>query len=194
MFLSEVAHNLFCVKFRGLISKLKIRSSKNHINVREYSTYRLIFGLFLKLKENYGAPMEPSELFCFKDTKKFAALLFFLAACNEKFQQANAQSFAYAANANANANKAGWTRDSQARTRLVDSLFFITCSLENNAFSVLHYVINVALHYSILHRFQIFSAPGTIAHGSIRLPPRSLASSRGCSLAITYQQKVAYHP
>ena len=35
-----------------------------------------------------------------------------------------------------------------------------------------------ALDYSLLHRFEIFSAPGTIAHGSIRLPPpRSLASS-----------------
>ena len=33
--------------------------------------------------------------------------------------------------------KTGWTRDSQARTRLVDSLFYITCSLENNAFFVL---------------------------------------------------------
>ena len=31
---------------------------------------------------------------------------------------------------------------------------------------------------------RFFSAPGKIAHGSIRLPPRSLASSRGCSLAI----------
>ena len=29
----------------------------------------------------------------------------------------------------------------------------------------------VALHYSTLHRFEIFSVPGTIAHGSIRLPP-----------------------
>ena len=29
-----------------------------------------------------------------------------------------------------------------------------------------------------------FSAPGTIAHGSIRLSTRSLASSRGCSLAM----------
>ena len=29
------------------------------------------------------------------------------------------------------------------------------------------------------------SAPGTIAHGSIRLQPRGLASSRGCSSAIT---------
>ena len=67
-----------------------------HLKVRESSTYRLIFGLFLKLKENYGAPMEPSKLFCLKDTKKFAALLFFLAACNDKFQQANAQSFAVA--------------------------------------------------------------------------------------------------
>ena len=52
-----------------------------------------------------------------------------------------------------------------------------------NAFSVLHYVM-VVLHYSMLHRFKIFSAPGTIAHDSIRLPPRSLGSSRGCSLAI----------
>ena len=30
----------------------------------------------------------------------------------------------------------------------------------------------VALHYSMLHRFEIFSAPGTIVHGSIRLPRR----------------------
>ena len=55
-----------------------------------------------------------------------------------------------------------------------------------NAFSVLHYVM-VALHYSTLHRFEIFSAPGTIARSSIRLPPRSLASSQGCSLAIITQ-------
>ena len=32
--------------------------------------------------------MKPSELFCFKDTKNFAAL-FFLVACNKKFQQAD---------------------------------------------------------------------------------------------------------
>ena len=62
----------------------------------------------------------------------------------KKSQPANAQPYAYAANA----NKAGWTRDSQARPRLVDSPFCITCSLENNAFSVLHYVISVALHHS----------------------------------------------
>ena len=71
----------------------------------------------------------------------------------------------------------------KTRTRLVDFLIRITCLLENNAFSVLHYVM-VALHYSMLHRFEIFSAPGTIGHGSIRLPPHSLASSQGCSLAI----------
>ena len=40
----------------------------------------------------------------------------------------------------------------------------------------------LTLHYYtlLLHRFEIFSAPGTIAHGSIRLP-----SSRGYSLART---------
>ena len=34
----------------------------------------------------------------------------------------------------------GMSTDSQTRTRLVDSLFCITCSLEKDAFSVLHYV------------------------------------------------------
>ena len=63
----------------------------------------------------------------------------------------------------------GRARDSQTRTGLEDALICITCSLENNAFFVMHHVINVALHYYMLHRFEIFSAPGTIAHGSIRL-------------------------
>ena len=35
--------------------------------------------------------MKPSELFCFKDTINFAALLFFLAAGNKKFQRAMMQ-------------------------------------------------------------------------------------------------------
>ena len=64
--------------------------------------------------------------------------------------------------------------------------FCITCLLKNNVFSVLHYITNVALHYYMLHQSKIFSAPGTIAHVSIRLSPRSLASSRGCLLAISY--------
>ena len=64
----------FRVKLGGLVSKLRIL--ENHIKVREYSTWRLIFGLFLKLNKIYGAPMKPSELFCFEDTIKFAVLLF----------------------------------------------------------------------------------------------------------------------
>ena len=35
--------------------------------------------------------MKPSQLFCFKDTKTFAALL---VACYKKFQQANATDMA----------------------------------------------------------------------------------------------------
>ena len=66
--------------------------------------------------------------------------------------------------------KRGWARDSQTRTRLVGSLFCITCSLENNAFCVLRYT---TLCY-IASRFI--------------LPPHSLASLRGCSLAITSWQ------
>ena len=116
---------------------------------------------------------------------------FFSASGNKKFQRANATVIAYDANEYPpdDCLKTGWARDSQTRTRLVDSLICITCSLENNELSVLHYVINVALHYWVLHRFEIFSAPGTIALGSIRLPPRSLASSRGCSLAIIINKR-----
>ena len=94
---AEVAHKLFCVKLSGLISELKILEKS--IYVGEYSTYGLIFGLFLKIQRH----------------KKFRGLLFFLAACNEKFKRANAQPFAYTANEKV--NKAGGARDSQARTR-----------------------------------------------------------------------------
>ena len=48
-------------------------------------------------------------------------------------------------------------------------LFYITCSLVNNAFSVLHYVIKVTLHYLTFHRFGIHSTG---------LVPRSLLSCR----------------
>ena len=49
-------------------------------------------------------------------------------------------------------------RNLQTLTRLVNYLFCITCSLENNAFSVLHYVIKVTLHYYMLHRFENHSS------------------------------------
>ena len=46
------------------------------------------------------------------------------------------------------------------------------------------YRLNRPLHYYMLRRINNFSASETIAHGSFRLPPRSLASLRGCSVAI----------
>ena len=45
----------------------------------------------------------------------------------------------------------------------------------------------------MLDRFEIFSAPGTIAHGSITVPPRSLASLRGRSLAIIHGKTDKYY-
>ena len=53
--------------------------------------------------------------------------------------------------------RTGWARDSQTCTWLVYSLFCVICSLKNNAFSVLHYVIKVTLHYLMLHCFKIHS-------------------------------------
>ena len=62
-----------------------------------------------------------------------------------------------------------------------------TCSLENNAFSVLNYVKKVTLHYLTLQPFEI--------HSTLELSrkallccclARSLESSRSCSLAINF--------
>ena len=75
MFLSEVAHKSFCLKFSGLISKLKILK-KSYLSLRIFKVQTYIRSLF-KAKKIYGAPMKPSKLFCIKDTKNFAALLFF---------------------------------------------------------------------------------------------------------------------
>ena len=82
--------------------------------------------------------------------------------------------------------KTGWARDSQTRTRLFDSLFCITRSLESNVFSVLHDVIKVTLHYYImLHRFEFFSALELSRTALLGCHlDRSLASSRGRTLAI----------
>ena len=128
--------------------------------------------------------MKPSELLCFKDTKIPLRYYFSYRRAIKNSSGQMRQISLRIDDPPDDWLKKGWARDSQTRTRLVDSLICISRSLENNEFSVLHYVM-VALHYSMLHRFKIFSAPGTIAHNSIRLPPRSLASPRGCSLAIT---------
>ena len=58
-------------------------------------TYMSALLIFLEMSwtSNYF-----SELFCLKDTKKFAALLFFVRAGNKKFQPANALPYAYDAN------------------------------------------------------------------------------------------------
>ena len=62
-------------------------------------------------------------------------------------------------------------------------LFYITCSLVNNAFSVLHYVIKVTLHYLTLHRFGIHWFFRPRFNQATASQPRVL-SRRGCSLAI----------
>ena len=43
-------------------------------------------------------------------------------------------------------------------SQLMDSLFCITCLLENNAFSVLRYAKKVTLYYLMVHCFKIHSA------------------------------------
>ena len=128
--------------------------------------------------------MIPFELFCFKQSKYFEALLFFLVACNKKFQRANAhRSHTQMPQMQMQGEmNTGLTSMHMARGFSVlyhvfalafflplDSLFCITCSLESNMHSLFSITscMSVALHYSMLHRFEIFSTPWTIAHCSI---------------------------
>ena len=94
MFLSEVEYKSFCVKFSGLISKLKTPRKI------------ILISANIQRKKHFGAPMKHSEYFASKTQKSGHVIVFrLLAACNEKFQRANVQPFAYAANAIA--DKAG---------------------------------------------------------------------------------------
>ena len=88
VFLSDVAHMSFYVKFSGLRSKLRI----------------------LKNIVLTSADIQRTDLWCANETfritnftsktKHFTALLFFLAVCNKKFQRANAQPYAHDASTN----------------------------------------------------------------------------------------------
>ena len=122
--------------------------------------------------------MKPSKLFCFKYTRRY---YFFLAAGIKISQRANATAIRVT---NANKSIRGLVEDEMSRGLTCKHahgswiLFYITCSLVNNAFSVLHYVIKVTLHYLIRYIDSGFILLGTFAHGYIRLPPRSFASCR----------------
>ena len=52
--------------------------------------------------------------------------------------------------------KAGWTQDSQVRTRLVDSLFCIMCSSKTMHSLFFGSFFFVTLHYFMLHRYGDF--------------------------------------
>ena len=57
-----------------------------------------------------------------------------------------------------------------------------TCLLENNAFSVMHYVEKVTLHCLVLHRFEIHSLPWNFCarlYYAAAWQPRVFAKTRG---------------
>ena len=78
---------------------------------------------------------------------------------NENFQRENA-TYAYVANESTRrlVEDGMGTGLTNKRTARGFSVFCITYSLENVAFSVLHYARKVTLHYLMLHRFEIHSA------------------------------------
>ena len=113
-----------------------------------------IWSLF-KAKKKYGAPMKPSELFCFKDTIHFEAL--------------------YAYDANKSTRR---LVEDRMNTKLPStqtctcgfSLFCIAyaCSLQNNAFSVLHYIITVTVLYLNCYIDSRFFLP--LEQSRLRIP------------------------
>ena len=115
--------------------------------------------------------MKPSKLFCFKYTRRY---YFFLAAGIKISQRANAT--AIRVWCKWIHPTIGWIRDEQGthkhRRGSWILFYMITRSLVNNAFSVLHYVIKVTLHYLTLHRFGI--------HSTWNFSPMALS---GCRLA-----------
>ena len=115
------------------------------------------------------------------ETKNFAALLFFL---GHAIKNSSGQMRQISRRMEMIHPTIGWRRDEHGTQKHAHdswSLWSVSLVRSKTMYSL---SCMVALHYPMLHRFKIFSAPGTIPHGSIRLLPRSLASSQGCSLVI----------
>ena len=108
--------------------------------------------------------------FASKTQKKVQALFFFLAASNKKFQRANAQpTHMLQMQMQIRRDKHvihNW--HSQAFTQLLDSLFCITCFLENNAFSVLN-CLTLVYVTSIQDVFCPWNNRSLLYYGAARL-------------------------
>ena len=190
MFLSEVEHKSFCVKFL-LVLFANLKSSKNHIKIRKYSTCRLIFGLFLKLKKLWRAN-EAFRIVLLQRHKKSRCVIIFLSSMQKKKIPAG----------KCDRYQVGWKWSTR---RLVEDGMStgLTNTHTARGFSDLYHVFArkqcircSALRHGCLTLLYVtsirdFFAHGTTAQSSIRLSSRSLASSRGCSLAIIYNLLLA---
>ena len=124
-------------------------------------------------------------------TKNFAALLFFL---GHAIKNSSGQMRQISRRMEIIHPKIGWRRDEHGTHKhahgswILWSVSRVRSKTMHSLFCIASWLPYITL--CLIHRFEIFSAPGTIAHGSIRLPPRSLASSRNCSLATTLEGMV----
>ena len=152
--------------------------------MRAYSTYRLIFGLFEKLEKFMVHQWSLLNYFASK-TQKISLHYYF-------------------SQRHAIKNSSGQMRQISGRMEMIHPRIMVedrmstgltkthtVCGFSDlyHVYARKHCILCSALRHGCLALLYVtsirdFSAPGTIAHGSIRLPSRSLASSRGCSLAI----------
>ena len=139
--------------------------------------YRFILGLILKLRKStfqekkyLWCPYEAFELFRFKDTINFAALL--LAAGNKKFQRANA--IVIRVWCKWIHPTIGWRWVEHGTHKHAHGPWILS-SLSRTTIYIWLYVTSIRDSF------------WTFAHGFIRLPPRRLVSSQGYVLYTRWQ-------
>ena len=137
--------------------------------------------------------MKPSKLMYFASKTHNISLryYFFLAACLHAIKNSNEQMRQISLRMEMIHPTIGWRWDEHRTHKQAQGswiLWSVSCAISKTMHSpscIMSWVPYTTLCY-IDSRF--FSAPGTMAHSSIRLLPRSLTSLRGCSLAILFSK------
>ena len=166
VFLSEVANTSFCLKFSGLIRKLKIlEKSYLYYKSRNIQRTDLYFGLFLKLTKFMVHQWSLPNYFASKTQK---ILLHYYFSWRHAMKNSSGQMRQISRRMKMIHPTIGWRPDEHGTHKHAHGSWILlsVSRVRSKTMHSLHYIM-AALHYSMLHRFETFSAPGTTAHGSI---------------------------
>ena len=143
--------------------------------------YRLIFGLFLKLTKFMVCQWSLPNYFASKTQKN---LLCYYFSYRHAMKTSSRQMWQISRRMKMIHPTIGWRQDEHETHKHAHGSWILwsVSRVRSKTMHSLHYVI-AGLHYSMLHQFEIF-CPWNNCARLYWLPPRSLASSRGCSLSI----------